>query len=324
MPAHEAQRIARRGFLRAGGAAAATLLLGGAAPRAQPAGPRVVIARDQTGQSIQGFEVNADIVQRLVDTAVTTLTGKDDVAEAWASYVDPKHRVAIKYNGLFARATTHPEVIHAVANGLVKAGVAPANITVYDRKDQDANTTGMAVNRDGTGIRICGTENQYGPPVNAGPVRTSLSALLTEADVLINVPIMKSHVRCGVTGALKNHVGSVPNGGAFHEDYCAAVADLNAVAEIRDKTRVCVCDALYGLYHAGPEFRPDFRWDYQGIVASVDPVGLDATLDGIITAKRLEVGMSPRYNSTDHIQRAAELGLGVADPDSINRVDVEI
>ena len=55
-----------------------------------------------------------------------TLAGKDDVAKAWGVYVKPTDRVAVKFNGLFVRATTHPEVIAAVTNGLVKAGVDPA------------------------------------------------------------------------------------------------------------------------------------------------------------------------------------------------------
>jgi uncharacterized protein (DUF362 family) len=135
---------------------------------------------------------------------------------------------------------------------------------------------------------------------------------------------MKSHERCGVTGALKNHLGSIPNAGRFHANFCAAIADLNTLAPIKDKTRICVCDALYSLYDGGPEFRPGYRWDYHGIIASVDPVALDVVLDDIIKAKRLEKGLSPRHNSILHITRAAELGLGDADLANINRISLEI
>lgn len=320
----ERQDVNRRQFLARGAAATAALVGSGQLARAAAKGPMVAIVRDRTKQSIAGFKVNAQIVQRLVDKAVMTLAGKDDVAKAWATYVGPKDKVAVKFNGLFRRATTHPEVIDAVTKGLVAAGVDPANITVYDRKNRDLATTGLERNRGGKGVQIYGTERDYGQGVKAGSVGTKLTKILTEADVLINVPIMKSHVRCSVTGALKNHLGTVPNAGAFHADHCAAIAELNALPEIKKKTRLCVCDALYGLYDGGPQFRPQFRWDYHGVVASVDPVAMDAVLDDIIKAKRLEKGLSPRHNDPKHILRAAELGVGEATLANIQRVAMEV
>ncbi len=317
-------RVDRRQFLRQGGAAAAAVLAGGRLLQAAPAGGAVVIVRDKTKKSIDGFKVDADIVQRLVDKAVMTLAGKDDVAKAWATYVSPKDRVAVKFNGLFFRATTHPEVVHAVTNGLVKAGVDPAKIVVYDRADKDMKTAGFTINREGKGVRIYGTQGGYGKSVKAGPVGTAVSDILTKADVLINVPIMKSHVRCGATGALKNHLGSIRNAGAFHRNCCAAIADLNTLGPIKDKTRICIADALYGQYDRGPGYSSRARWDYHGVIASVDPVALDATLEDIIMAKRRENGMQKPHNDPLHIGRAAELGLGVADLARIKRVSVEI
>lgn len=321
-------RVNRREFLRRGGAATAVLLatssMPGRAVAAAPAGATVAIVRDKTRKSIEGSKVNATIVQRLVDKAVMTLAGKDDVAKAWATYVKPKDRVAVKFNGLFRLATTHPEVIEAVTNGLVKAGVDPAKIVVYDRSDKDMATSRLTINREGKGVRIYGTEGKYGKKVKAGPVTTSLSDILTQADVLINVPMMKSHVRCGTTGALKNHLGSVPNAGAFHKNFCAAVADLNALGPIKDKTRICIADALYSLYDGGPSFRPSARWDYHGVIASVDPVALDAVLEDIIMAKRRDKGLTKPHNDPMHIARAAELGLGEADLAKIKRINVEI
>ena len=324
MRTREQDGVDRRQFLIQG-AAAAALAAGGRAVRAAPSGPTVAIVRDKTKRSIEGFKVNAAIVERLVDQAVMRLSGKDDVAKAWATFVSPKDKVAVKLNGLFRRATTHPEVIHAVTGGIVKAGVDPANITVYDRSDKDMTTTGLEISRGGPGVRIYGTQGRYGKGVKAGPVDTKLCKTLLEADVLVNVPIMKSHVRCSVTGALKNHLGTVPNANAFHADFCAAIADLNALAPIKDKTRICICDALYGIFDRGPEFRGDHcRWDYHGIIASVDPVAMDAVLDDIIRAKRIEKGLKPRHNDPKHITRAADLGLGEATLANIQRVEMDV
>ena len=317
-------RVNRRQFLLQSGAASAAVMVGGRLVQAAPAGPTVAVVRDKTRKSIDGFKVDGAIVQRLVDQAVMTLAGKDDVAKAWGVYVKPTDRVAVKFNGLFVRATTHPEVIAAVTNGLVKAGVDPAKITVYDRSDKDMRTSRLTLSREGKGVRIYGTERSYGKKVQAGPVGTSLSDILTQADVLINVPMMKSHVRCGVTGALKNHLGSVPNAGAFHKNFCAAIADLNALGPIKDKTRICIADALYALYDRGPNFSGRYRWDYHGVLASADPVAIDATMADIVLAKRREKGKDKLIADPLHIARAAELGLGTADLAKIKRVSVEI
>lgn len=314
----------RRAFLIQGAAATATLLAArGLAEEAATKGPTVVVIRDKAAKVIDGFNVDATIVQRLVDKAVMALAGKDDVAKAWGMFVAPKDRVAVKFNGLFARATTHPEVIIAVTSGLVRAGVSPANIVVYDRSDKDFATTGLQLNRDGEGVRMYPTR-EYGADVKAGPVGTKLSKILLDADVIVNVPMMKSHHRCAITGALKNHLGSVPNAGAYHDNFCAAIADLNALVPIKDKTRICIADALYGLYDAGPGFSPKAKWDYCGVLAATDPVAIDAVMDDIVMAKRIEKGLKPRHESNLHITRAAELGLGEADPKKINRVEVEI
>ncbi|MFP4056512.1 MAG: DUF362 domain-containing protein [Candidatus Brocadiia bacterium] len=317
--------VTRRQFIRQGAGAAAALA---AAPRlaaAAPAGPAVVVVRDKTQSVVEGFEVDADITQRLVDRAVMALAGKDDVATAWATFVRPSDRVAIKFNGLFRRATTKPEVIHAVVRGLLQAGVEPQRITVYDRSDKDMKTTGLELRREGEGVRIHGTGRDYGPPVQAGPVGTRLSNILLGADAVINIPMMKSHVRCSTTGALKNHLGSVPNAGAFHKDFCSAIADLNTLGPIKDKTRLCIADALYALYHAGPGFNGRFRWDFCGVLAATDPVALDATLDDIIRAKRLEKGLDrPHHNDPKHIARAGELGLGEADLAKVQRRELAV
>jgi len=316
--------VNRRQFIAQGAAATAALLAAKPVLYAAPDGSPVHIVRDKTQKVVQGFKIDAAITETLVDKAVMALAGKDDIAKAWATYVSPKDKVAIKFNGLFRRATTHPEVIHAVTAGLVKAGVDPANIVVYDRSDKDMKTTGLTINRDGKGVRIYGTQGNYGQSAKAGPVGTKLTKILTEADVLINLPMMKSHVRCGITGALKNHLGTVPNAGAFHADCCAAIADLNALSDIKNKTRICVCDALYSLFDAGPGFRPNAKWDYFGVIASVDPVAMDAVLEDIVRAKRVEKGLKPQLNDPKHIARAAELGLGEADLKKIKRVEVDV
>lgn len=323
---HTARFVDRRGFLHtaAGVAAAAALGPGRALCAEPPAGPTVAIIRDKTQKVIADNTVDASLVQKLVDAAVMKLSGKDDVAKAWATFVAPKDKVAIKFNGLFARASTHPEVVAAVTSGLIKAGVDPANIVIYDRHAKDFTTARIPVNRGGEGPRAYPTEKDLGPSTKAGPVDTQLSNIVLNADVLINLPMMKTHVLAGVSGALKNHLGTVPNASAFHREGCQFIADISALEPIKAKTRICICDALYGLFDKGPQFNPACRWDYFGIIASADPVAMDAVLAHIIKAKREEKGLPPYHKEIKHVERAAELGIGVADLAKINRLEAEI
>ncbi len=322
--------LGRREFLATGAATAAALAAGPLAGAA-PAGPKVVIVRDKSKQVVKGHAVNAEIAKRLVDKAVTSLAGTDDVAKAWAKFVSPNDKVAIKFNGLFDRATTHPEVVKAVTDGLLKAGVKPGNIVIYDRDQKAFRTARIAINRDDkTKPLAYPTNKDYGPKVKAGPHDTQITNILHRADVLINLPILKTHVLAGISGALKNHLGTVPNAWVLHRDdrggkSCLYVADLNALEPIKAKTRICICDAFYGLYDGGPQYRGGrFRWDYYGVLASTDPVALDMVISEIIKAKRTEKGLGPYCKPIRHVLRAGELGLGVADLAKINRQEIEI
>jgi len=326
MDARRGKGLDRRQFLIQGATAAtAATLAGERMLEAAAQGPTVVVVRDGSRSVTRRGNVNAALVQRMVDEAVKRLAQKEDVSRAWGSFVGPKDRVAIKFNGLFNRATTHKEVIAAVVKGLVKAGVNPDNVVVFDRDERAFRTTKLVLNQSKPGP-IFRPNTEYGPSVNAGPVKTKLSKIVLDADVLVNLPIMKTHSIAGVSGALKNHLGTIPkrDARAFHRNGCAHVADLNALSPIKAKTRICIADALYGLYNGGPQFRPQFRWDYYGVIASADPVALDAVLADILKAKRVEKGMSPHARPLNHIMRAAELGLGTADLAKINRVQIQV
>ncbi|NQT54176.1 DUF362 domain-containing protein [bacterium] len=319
--------VNRRCFL-ATSAVAAAVAAGG--PLAEAAdGPIVAVVRDKSKQVAKGRTIDAALTQKLVDKAVMTATGCDDIATAWGKLVGKTDKVAIKFNGLFRSATTHPEVIAAITKGLVDAGVNPDHIVVYDRASKDFQNTGLTIKKDRPGPLYYATDKNYGPEMKAGPVTTRLSKILLDADVLINVPLMKTHQLAGVTGAMKNHMGTVNNAGAFHKDEnkqntCRYVADISALEPVKAKTRICIADGLNAQYDRGPQFSPRHCWDYGGIIASTDFVALDTVLADIIRAKRVAEGLEPDFKPLRHLERAVELALGCGDLKKIQRMEMDI
>lgn len=263
------------------------------------------------------------VVKDATDALVKTLSGKDNIDEAWRTFVSPKETVAIKFNGLFRRASTSPELIWAVCRGLADAGLPQEKIIVFDRSTKDFDTANVKPFEDMPKIRFLGADMAWDSEVQAGPVKTRLTRILTrEADAIINVPRLKHHVIAGVTLSMKNHVGCVPNPNDFH-DKIEAIAELNALAPIAKKTRLSICDAMLGIFDQGPQFRGmHWTWEAKSLLASTDVVALDAIGAEMLRQARLAKRAGPTRPDPKHIAHADEIGLGTADLKKIDIVKV--
>ena len=157
--------------------------------------------------------------------------------------------------------------------------------------------------------------NDYVPKVIPGVDLKSaeVAKVLDEADLLINVPILKTHVACGVSIGLKNHVGTVRDCNDIHPNWDIIhqrIADLNACPTIRTKHRLTIVDAIRPMVTDGPGHGTHV--EYNGIVAGADPVATDYVGTQIIRRYNPDL---PR--NTLHVDRAAALGLGTNDPAQI-------
>jgi uncharacterized protein (DUF362 family) len=121
--------------------------------------------------------------------------------------------------------------------------------------------------------------------------------------LLITVPVMKTHAKTVISGALKNQWGCLPE--MRHEYHLVlddALADLNSVV----RPTLSLMDATVGLEGNGPKSgRPRIA---DRILCSSDPVALD-------TIQALSMGLDPR--AATHLARCAERGIGCNDPDRI-------
>ena len=289
-------------------------------------------------------KINAKIARQSVDTALLMLTQKENIKDAWSQiFPDLKSNdtVGLKVNALSRKCPTHPEIAYGIAQSLIESlGIDPNQIIIWDRAISELKKAGYTINQSDNGIRCFGTIEKFSIsrwllnskqkessgigydkslPIDVGQGQTShLSKILTRmCTYLINVPVLKDHNVAGVTLSLKNHFGTIDNPRDCHSNFCDPfVAKLNAAPQIRDKTRLIICDAAFGVYDGGPTGAPQFK--HNAILAATDTVALDFTGTQIINAQRKLNGLDMVTDMAIHIKTAEKMGLGTCTKNRIN------
>ncbi len=328
----EKHTTTRRDFLRAGvGFLAVSSGLGylpdqlKGAPQAESEKPnraaadsraRVVIARSDALRGING-RLNTDRLKQLVEQSVMRIANASDPKKAWQALFSRKDTIGLKVNCLPGPGlSTHPELTDVIARQLIAAGIPENQIIVWDRLDRELRRAGFRLNRSKKGVRCFGTEMEYENQITLmGSVGSCFSVIQSRlCTAMVNVPVLKDHDLSGVSISMKNFYGSIHNPNKYHDNSCDPyIADLNAHPTIRNKLRLTVCDAIDAQYHGGPALKPAFRWEYNGLLASTDPVALDRIGCDIIEEKRKASGMKslaadgrpPKW-----LETAAARGLG--------------
>jgi len=320
----------RRHFIRS---ASGLALASGArllSPRAaRSAGASRVAFYRHSGLPQQDKEARAQTIRQLVDLAVQNVTEKPSAEAAWQSIFSASDVVAIKVNCMAGLLAPSPDVIAAIVEGLKTAGVSPDHITVFDKEDRDLIGAGYTLSPKPPGPLVYGTVGgPSGPGYSPRPTERLGSTFRLSNIVegtttaIVNVPVVKDHVFAGMTGALKNHFGTIHNPEDFHYiDGCSsAIVGVNLAPTIRGKQRLIVGDALHVQYEGGPSFQADRVHDYWGVFAALDPVAVDSQLLVLIDTLRQRNGLPP-LKETDHpvryLELAAEREIGTLDPNQI-------
>lgn len=326
----------RREFLKE---CAAGALVAGAAPLAfaensvQPTGSgreksKVVVARDAALYG-SGSTPDSARVQELLDLAIQNFAESSDPVAPWKKIVRPGEVVGLKVNTIAGPGlSTHVVLIEAICERLKQAGIKPGNIVVWDRTNHELERAGYTLSNDPNRVRVIGTDSKdvgYDENVlSFGVAKSRLSNLLVRTcDCMINVPILKHHSGSGVTLAMKNMYGVNHNPDTLHDNNCCpGVPDLYMLPPIREKFRFVVGDAMTGCFEAGPGFKPQYAWKYNGIMVATDPVAIDYTAWQIIEHKRAERGLKTLKDAgtpPNYIAVAADAQhrLGTNDPNRI-------
>jgi len=135
-----------------------------------------------------------------------------------------------------------------------------------------------------------------------------------EADLVINLPKLKTHALTLYTGAVKNLFGTIPGTRKREVHYRApGVRDFGqALVDVLELVRpgLTLMDGVLGQEGNGPGMGGTPR-RYGCLVASTDPVALDTVITRALGYRRGEVL---------HLAQASARGLGVSDPDAMRIV----
>lgn len=348
-------KLTRRDLLASGAALAGGLAVGPAHAAdwaaKPPAGfqrlsiPGKVVRVSKTGVMQSGTVYpRADAARLMLERAMTELTGKNDLASAFKLFVHPSDKVAIKPNGIAGRKSmkmaTSKELVVAIVEGVIAAGVAASNITIYEqyrdflfatRCITDKQTLALAPEfPEGVKAAVHLNKDATMDSINVGGIPTKYVTPFTDATVVINVSQVKDHGICGFTGTMKNIThGSNINPHDFHAHNASPqIAHLYAQDVIKSRVALHITDAYQIIYDEGPiDVNPRRRVLFESIYASTDPVATDVL--GWKEVERLrkenglptlaDVGREPTY-----LRVAGELGLGIYDDKRIRYRDVTL
>ncbi|HVM59284.1 MAG TPA: DUF362 domain-containing protein [Verrucomicrobiae bacterium] len=309
-----------------------------------PAAPvvksRVVLVRDAS--AVSNFSVDSAKAQALVVAGLKSLTGESDEAAAWRHFVSSNDVVGIKISTQCGPLqSTRRAVVDAIARGLRAAGVSGPNIYVFDRDPIQMQLAGYRPTSGTNGYRVVsiidGTgwdpksyfQNNLAGKLIWGDLlfgrddemlskRSHLPKLVTGTITkLINVPVLQDHDACGLAGCLYNlSLGMVDNTRRFEmfgQRGDPMIAEICAMAAVRDKLTLNIMDGLIAGYAGGPQFKPQYSWNAGALYLSTDPVAIDALCLEAIDARRRDAKVTLAAPQATYIATAAKAGLGQSD-----------
>lgn len=313
----------RRDFIKAVAAAGlATAILPGCYSQS---GSRVLPEKNQkNGPGSPRAEVSSSARSRLVIAEgedPESLLGKGLAAMGGIGlFVRPGNIVTIKPNfsshrGPEAAVSTNPVLVGALVRLCLQAGAKEVRVI-----DHTFTAGEMCLEMSGirTAVAAAGgrayTINSHADfsPVNVnGEVlkQADYSRDVLEADVFINIPILKQSDHTEISAAMKNLMGVVWDRGFFHRtNLNQAIAELAAFK----KPTLTILDAIKGITANGPSGPGPIK-EWNQLLFGIDMVAIDAYGADLLGFKPTDV---------KHLAIAAKIGVGTPDWQSLDVVKV--
>jgi uncharacterized protein (DUF362 family) len=228
-------------------------------------------------------------------------------------FVSPGDIIVVKPNIGFnsppsVRATTDPAVVRAVVHLCFQA--LAAKVYVFDRSTTSTRlayvTSGIAKAAEEAGAKVFNVDEVNDRMYKKVPVKdgyvlkeTLVNRYILESDVLINVPVAKSHGSAFLTFGMKNLMGITGDQrGRWHWALHESIADINRIV----RSRLTVIDAMALMLRNGPTGgRPEDLKRMNTIIAASNVLEADCE------ATRL-FGHAPA--DVEHLVLGAKAGIG--------------
>jgi hypothetical protein len=285
----------------------------------------------------------------MVNRLVLAVTGQADLARAWGSLVSPNDKIGIKISAAGGELfTTHRDVVNAIVDGLVAAGHPRSSIVVWDRSLGGIKDAGYNPDTEGYRLKSIAPRDGYNPnaiftapfagkliwgdldyrtdrgtvPLLSDEEQTSDQShfswiVSTEVTKIINVPVMSDSSMNGLAGCLYNV--TIPNVDnwrrftLFNRFAGSAIVQLYNEPFIGKKVVLNIMDGLVAQYAGGPQSQPNYAVHHATLLASKDPVAIDALALQRIDEWRKKANLPPIGWLANHVLVAGQVGLGHAD-----------
>jgi len=244
------------------------------------------------------------------------------------TFVKPHQSVLIKPNLLTDRepaeaVTTHPEVVRALIHVLKELGAessvadSPASAVKLERVWE---RTGFASMCSEESVPLINMEKAGSVGFDVGGYSFTIAKPILEADVIINVPKVKTHVLTIFTAAVKNMYGGVPGFAKTHlhkmhptpSDFGRLLTEIYGTR----RPNLNIADAIQGMEGDGPGAGRPAQLGF--LAASSDAVALDLTLCRILGINPVIVPYLRQFLECDRIRGEWEtIRIVGADPDDL-------
>jgi hypothetical protein len=306
---------------------------------------RVIVVENTN--AISNFQPDENVVQTMVDLAVTNFTGKTTAAEAWRSLVSSQDVIGIKvFSAAGELSGTRPIVVAAVIHGLLAAGLPATNIIIWDKHADDLRAAGFFKLAAQLGVRAAGAvETGYDPtnfylPDSAvignllygdlefgqkgeGVGRKSFVSLLVSRQIkkIISIAPLLNENEIGACGQLYSlALGGVDNTFRFESDadrLAVAVPEIYALPALGDRVALDITDALIGQYEGSSRGLLQYSFVLDQLWFSRDPVALDTLAIKELEHERRALDAPEFKPNLELYANAALLQLGVNDTNKI-------
>ncbi len=196
-------------------------------------------------------------VRSAVEAAVSDIGGM-------AQFTAPGQTVLLKPNMLTDReperaVTTHPEVVRAVIRMVKDRGATPVvadSPASVSKLEKVWETTGFRAMCEEEKTPLLNLEKAGAECFSVDGFSFSIAKPVLDADVVINMPKVKTHLLTIFTGAVKNMYGTVPGfqKSALHREYPGPGRFGELLAAIYGKVRpaLSIADGIIGMDGEGP------------------------------------------------------------------------